>query len=100
LTIARENIHVENHRRMKIHIRTPRIFLIVIGIAMTAATVLATEPPSLPFSVTVTRENFDNPPDYMGPKNPNYMDYPYDPVLIDGEYWIFYKNGYKPGFPI
>jgi hypothetical protein len=95
LTIARENIHVENHRRMKIHIRTPRIFLIVIGIAMTAATVLATEPPSLPFSVTVTRENFDNPPDYMGPKNPNYMDYPYDPVLIDGEYWIFYKNGYK-----
>jgi hypothetical protein len=86
---------LKNNHGMRKHPSVPRIFSIVIGIAMTAATVLAAGPAALPFSVTVTRENLDNPPDYMGPKNPNYMDYPYDPVLIDGEYWIFYKNGYK-----
>jgi hypothetical protein len=86
---------LKNNHGMRKHPSIVRIFSIVIGIAMTAVTVLAAEPAALPFSVTVTRETFDNPPDYMGPKNPNYMDYPYDPVLIDGEYWIFYKNGYK-----
>jgi hypothetical protein len=50
--------------------------------------------PTLPFSVKVTAEKLEALPDYMGPKNPVDMDFPYCPVMIDGEYWIIYKNGY------
>lgn len=60
-------------------------------------TTLSTDLPSLPFSVTVTEEKFDNVPDYMCDRNPDkHMDYPCGPVMIDGEYWIIYKNGDKP----
>ncbi len=52
-------------------------------------------PPALPFAVTVTPEKLEPSPDYMGPKNPVDMDFPYCPVMIDGEYWIIYKNGYS-----
>lgn len=54
----------------------------------------ATTGPALPFGVTVTPEKFEPVPDYMGPGNPIDMDFPYCPVMIDGEYWIIYKNGY------
>ncbi|MGA2633634.1 MAG: hypothetical protein ABSF16_05315 [Terracidiphilus sp.] len=52
-------------------------------------------PASLPFSVTVAEEKIGKLPDYMSKNNPNYMDFPYCPVLIDGEYWVMYKNGYN-----
>jgi hypothetical protein len=50
---------------------------------------------TLPFSVKVTGEKLDAAPGYMGPDNPVDMDFPYCPVMIDGEYWIIYKNGYN-----
>ncbi len=50
---------------------------------------------SLPFTLSVTEIPFDNPPAYMGPENPVDLDYPFCPVLIDDEYWIIYKNGYR-----
>ncbi len=54
---------------------------------------------TLPFTLTVTPETLEPLPDYMGPKNPCDMDFPYCPVMIDGEYWVIYKNGYnKPVF--
>jgi hypothetical protein len=49
---------------------------------------------TLPFSINVTEVKIDKMPDYMGPGNPIDMDFPYCPVMIDGEYWIMYKNGY------
>lgn len=50
---------------------------------------------SLPFSITVTEEKIANTPDYMSEhNNPGFMDFPYCPVMIDGEYWVIYKNGY------
>jgi hypothetical protein len=54
--------------------------------------------PTLPFSIKVTEETFgDNDrPDYMSPKNPSWgMDFPFCPVVIDGEFWVFSKNGYQ-----
>lgn len=50
---------------------------------------------SLPFTMIVSEEKLEHVPDYMGPKNPVDMDFPYDPLMIDGEYWIIYKNGYS-----
>jgi hypothetical protein len=50
--------------------------------------------PSLPFSLAVTEEKLEKLPDYMGPGNSIDMDFPYCPIMIDGEYWIIYKNGY------
>ena len=55
----------------------------------------APKPAGLPFSVAVKEEKIDKLPEYMGKNNPNYMDFPYCPVLIDGEYWVMYKNGYN-----
>jgi hypothetical protein len=49
---------------------------------------------TLPFTIKVTEEKIDSLPDYMGPNNPVDMDFPYCPVMIDGEYWVIYKNGY------
>ncbi len=50
---------------------------------------------TLPFSVTVTEGKIEPLPDYMSPKNPNIMDFPYNPLMIDGEFWVMYKNGYS-----
>lgn len=55
----------------------------------------AGDTPSLPFSIKVTEEKFENPPVYMNAGNPLDMDFPYCPVEMDGEYWIIYKNGYN-----
>ncbi len=49
---------------------------------------------SLPFQIKVTEERFDQPPEYMSERNPNDMDFPFCPVMIDGEFWVMYKNGY------
>ena len=51
--------------------------------------------PSLPFSIKVTEEKIDKLPDYMSDRNPVDMDFPYCPVMIDGEFWVMYKNGYN-----
>ena len=51
--------------------------------------------PTLPFVIKVTEEPFENRPAYMGGANPDYMDFPFCPVMIDGEYWVIYKNGYQ-----
>ena len=52
---------------------------------------------SLPFTIRVSEEKLEQVPDYMGPKNPIDMDFPYNPLMIDGEFWIIYRNGYvKP----
>jgi hypothetical protein len=64
--------------------------------ALSGAAVCAAEPePTLPFTIKITEGKIDPVPDYMGPKNPLDMDFPYCPVAIEGEYWIIYKNGYK-----
>ena len=51
--------------------------------------------PALPFSIKVTEEKIDKLPEYMSDRNPVDMDYPYCPVMIDGEFWVMYKNGYN-----
>ncbi len=51
--------------------------------------------PSLPFTIKVTEQKIDPLPDYMGPDNKADMDFPFGPVVIDGEFWIIYKNGYR-----
>jgi hypothetical protein len=69
---------------------------LLIAIAIQAAGPAAEDiRPTLPFSVKVTEEKLEPLPDYMGSKNPVDMDFPYCPVMIDGEYWIIYKNGYN-----
>jgi hypothetical protein len=50
---------------------------------------------SLPCAIQITEEKIESLPDYMGPRNPLDMDFPYCPVMIDGEYWVIYKNGYR-----
>ncbi|MGA2618662.1 MAG: hypothetical protein ABSF26_13695 [Thermoguttaceae bacterium] len=87
------------------HDRTGRFLAVVaclgLGLAVLGLTDRAgAEPgggptPALPFRLTVTPEKLESLPDYMGPKNPVDMDFPYCPVMIDGEYWIIYKNGYN-----
>lgn len=55
--------------------------------------------PSLPFSMTIQKQPFPNMPDYFGggPGNPyTWVDFPVCPVMIDGEYWVIYKNGDGP----
>ncbi len=70
--------------------------LAVLGLAQRAPAEPGGGPaPALPFRLTVTPEKLEPLPDYMGPKNPVDMDFPYCPVMIDGEYWIIYKNGYN-----
>ena len=50
---------------------------------------------SLPFSITVKEETIENLPEYMSRRNPNNMDFPYCPIMIDSEFWVMYKNGYN-----
>jgi hypothetical protein len=78
---------------MRLHLR----WLFVLNLA---TGVHAAEPalPTLPFSIQVTEESFadQDRPDYMSPKNPSHgMDFPFSPVAIDGEFWVFCKNGYQ-----
>jgi hypothetical protein len=64
----------------------------LLGFALATA---SAEEASLPFSVSVTKMPLKSP-DYIGPTNPDLgMDYPFCPVLMDGEYWILFKNGYR-----
>ena len=50
---------------------------------------------TLPFSIKVTEDKVSKMPDYMSDRNPIDMDFPYCPVMIEGEYWVIYKNGYR-----
>lgn len=50
---------------------------------------------TLPFSIKVTEDKVSKMPDYMSNRNPIDMDFPYCPVMIEGEYWVIYKNGYR-----
>ena len=43
----------------------------------------------------MTEEKIDKLPEYMSDRNPVDMDFPYCPVMIDGEFWVMYKNGYN-----
>jgi hypothetical protein len=68
----------------------------VFGLAgLATSEPVGARPPALPFTITVAPEKLEALPDYMGPGNPVDMDFPYCPVMIDGEYWIIYKNGYS-----
>lgn len=54
---------------------------------------------SLPFTVSITNVTPAELPAYLDPfhqKPPNgqWMDFPISPVMIDGDLWIIYKNGY------
>jgi hypothetical protein len=51
--------------------------------------------PLPPFTIKVTEQKIDPLPDYMGPGNKVDMDFPFCPVVINGEFWIIYKNGYR-----
>ncbi len=59
------------------------------------ATEVSRQSGHLPFTITMTEEKMASLPDYMSQRNPVDMDFPYSPVMIDGEYWIMYKNGYR-----
>lgn len=72
-----------------------KIILAAAGIATTQMTAAENMGSTLPFSVNVTEEKFENLPDYMSNRNPVDMDFPYNPVMIDGEFWVMYKNGYR-----
>ena len=62
--------------------------LLVVTALQAAAPAAEDSRLALPFSLKVTEEKLEPLPDYMGPKNPVDMDFPYCPVMIDGEYWI------------
>ena len=64
------------------------------GVSRAQCAVSPISAPALPFSIKLSAEKLDNPPDYMSSRNPADMDYPYCPVVMDGEYWVIYKNGY------
>ena len=54
--------------------------------------------PALPFSIKVTEEPYadQDRPYYMSSRNPSPgMDFPFSPVAIDGDFWVFCKNGYQ-----
>jgi len=77
---------------------------IVLCVAASSAAMLRAEEntmpyntnPTLPFTIKVTEEPFENRPDYMSKNNPSWgMDFPYSPVMIDGEFWVITKNGYQ-----
>jgi hypothetical protein len=71
------------------------VVLALLGTGLFAATFLHADEPDLPFSFKATEEKFDNLPDYMGPNNKTYMDFPFGPIKIDGDFWVIYKNGYS-----
>ncbi|MGA2621722.1 MAG: hypothetical protein ABSF26_29320 [Thermoguttaceae bacterium] len=48
--------------------------------------------PSLPFSIRVTQEEVTGLPNYA---SGIFMDYPYCPIAIDRDFWVFHKNGYN-----
>ena len=74
----------------------PSLFSLFVATAIQGAASAADDGrAAIPFSIKVTEEKLETLPDYMGPKNPVDMDFPYCPVMIDGEYWIIYKNGYS-----
>src|SRR5258706_942901 len=66
----------------------------VVGLASMSAAAENLSP-SLPCAIHVTEEKMESLPDYMSPRNPLDMDFPYCPVMIDGEYWVIYRNGYN-----
>ncbi len=54
---------------------------------------------SLPFALSVTNVTPTSLPEYLTPfqhepPNKQWMDFPIAPVMIDGELWVIYKNGY------
>ena len=70
------------------------LFAVVSLLGFTLVSVSAEEP-SLPFTVSVTKMKLQSP-EYIGPTNPDLgMDYPFCPVLMDGEFWVLFKNGYR-----
>ena len=84
----------ESRKEKNMNTWTRRMTLGLLIVAGLALPVFADEP-TLPFTVTVSEEKIENALDYMGPKNPIDMDFPYNPLMIDGEFWIIYKNGYN-----
>jgi len=53
--------------------------------------------PSLPFTISVVRDELKAVPEYMGNKPPIDMDFPPCPIAIDGEYWVIYRNQVEKG---
>ena len=77
---------------MKMILRRLSLTALLAALSVTA---MRGDIPPLPFTIKVTEDKMDKLPDYMGPGNKVDMDFPYCPVMIDGEYWVIYKNGYK-----
>jgi hypothetical protein len=55
---------------------------------------------ALPFAVAITKVTPPSMPDYLDPFNHpspsgQASDFPISPVMIDGDLWIIYKNGYS-----
>lgn len=66
-----------------------------VGLLSFASVAVSAEEPSLPFTVSISKTQWESP-DYIGPRNPDLgMDYPFCPMLMDGEFWVFFKNGYR-----
>ena len=80
--------------RLVIFGKFPRFACVLLFAGLSLGAIQGEES-SLPFSIKITEEKMDKLPDYMGPGNKVDMDFPYCPVMIDGEYWIIYKNGYR-----
>jgi hypothetical protein len=52
--------------------------------------------PSLPFTISVVREDLKEVPEYMGGNSQYHMDFPFCAVPIDNEYWVIFRNqGHK-----
>lgn len=48
--------------------------------------------PSLPFTISVVREDWKAVPEYMGGGAHGHMDFPFCAVPIDGDYWVIFRN--------
>ena len=72
------------------------VCLAAIGLLGLALATAAAGEPSLPFTISITKMDWKCP-EYIGPTNPDLgMDYPFCPILMDGEFWVLFKNGYRP----
>lgn len=73
---------------------TLRTALLLASLGTLTNCLAAEASPRLPFAVTVSEEKFAPLPEYMSDRNPVDMDFPYCPIMMEGEFWVIYRNGY------
>ena len=75
-------------------------FVFIILFIFFLAPVAAAQDNTLPFTISITKMPIDSLPDYLTEKSPDeWMDFPVSTAMIDGEFWVMFKNGEtKPVF--